>query len=284
MATYEDVLYEVRDRVALVTLNRPEFLNAFTTAMGRGLQEAVAAAVADDAVRVIVLTGAGRGFCAGADMKMLQQITPRAASGEVAAKPNAAHAAQAGVAADPELDLSGHYQGRFGYLLQTGKPVIAALNGPAAGLGFVLALYADIRFAASEAKFTTSFAQRGLIAEHGVSWLLPRLVGPAHALDLLLSARKIGADEAARLGLVNRVVAQAVFMDEVMQYARTLADTVSPRSTAIIKAQIWKSPFQDFAAALAIADREMHKSFQTGDFREGIAHYLEKRAPKFTGR
>lgn len=279
MNSYDDVLYEVRDRVALVTLNRPEFLNAFTAAMGRGLQQAVAAAVADEAVRVIVLTGAGRGFCAGADMKLLQQIKPDATTG-----PSTAAAPPPVVASGLGPDVAAHYGGRFGYLLQAKKPVIAALNGPAAGLGFVIALYADIRFAASEAKFTTSFAQRGLIAEHGSSWLLPRLVGPAHALDLLLSARKIGAAEAERLGLVNKVFAQAGFMDEVMAYARALADTVSPRSMAVIKAQLWKVPFQDFASALALADEEMQKSFKSEDFREGVAHYVEKRAPKFTGR
>ena len=281
MDRLEDVLYEIRDRVAVVTLNRPEFLNAFTAAMGRGLQQAVGAALADEAVRVIVLTGAGRGFCAGADMKLLQQITPGSGTERVTPDPAPAAPAAAGGLGP---DVSAHYGGRFGYLLQARKPVIAALNGPAAGLGLVLALYADLRFAASEAKFTTSFAQRGLIAEHGISWLLPRLMGPAHALDLLLSARKIGAAEAERLGLVNRVFAQATFMDEVMAYARTLAETVSPRSMAVIKAQIWKSPFQDFAAALAVADGEMHKSFQSEDFREGVAHYVEKRAPNFKGR
>ena len=269
MSDYEDVLYEVQDRIAVVRLNRPEFLNAFTAAMGRGLQKAVAAAVEDESVRVIVLTGAGRGFCAGADMKLLQQIDSDAGSEKaVARKPG----------------ISGDYGGRFGYLLNAKKPVIAALNGPAAGLGLVLALYADIRFAGSDAKFTTSFAQRGLIAEHGVSWLLPRLVGPAHSLDLLLSARKIGALEAERIGLVNKVFAQATFMDEVIAYARALADTVSPRSMAVIKAQIWQSPFQDFAAALAVADSEMQKSFKCEDFKEGVAHYLEKRAPAFKGR
>lgn len=283
MSSYEDVLYEVKDRVATVTLNRPEALNAFTTAMGRGLRKAVAAAVADDAVRVIVLTGAGRGFCAGADMKLLQQIQP---GGGAATQPGAGddEPALSGALSGLGPDLSPHYGGRFGYLLQARKPVIAALNGPAAGLGFVIALYADVRFAASEAKFTTSFAQRGLIAEHGVSWLLPRLVGPAHAMDLLLSARKFGAAEAERIGLVNRVFAQAGFMGEVLAYARNLADTVSPRSMAVIKAQLWKSPFQDFGAALATADGEMRKSFASEDFKEGVAHYLEKRAPAFKGR
>jgi enoyl-CoA hydratase/carnithine racemase len=285
MSAFEDVLYEVRDRVAIVTLNRPELLNAFTAAMGRGLQQAVAAAVADDAVRVIVLTGAGRGFCAGADMKVLQQIQPDANAQTSTLTGTSAQPPQAApVASGPGPDVSGHYGGRFGYFMRAKKPVVAALNGPAAGLGLVLALYADVRFAASEAKFTTSFAQRGLIAEHGISWLLPRLVGPAHALDLLLSARKIDAQEAERIGLVNRTFPQASFMDEVMAYARMLADTVSPRSMAVIKAQLWKSPFQDFAAALAVADSEMQGSFKSEDFREGVAHYVEKRAPKFTGR
>ncbi|MEW6689216.1 MAG: enoyl-CoA hydratase-related protein, partial [Pseudomonadota bacterium] len=181
-------------------------------------------------------------------------------------------------------DVGPLYGGRFGYLLQAGKPVVAAINGPAAGLGFVLALYADVRIAASEAKHTTSFAQRGLIAEHGVSWLLPRLVGPAHALDLLLSARKLGAAEAERMGLVNRVFPQESFMPEVLAYARSLAQTVSPRSTAVIKAQVWKALHQDFAEALAVAEAEMQKSFASADFKEGIAHYVEKRAPAFTGR
>ncbi len=282
MRTFEDVLYEVSDRVAVIRLNRPAVLNAFTAAMGESLRQAVAAAVADDGVRAIVLTGAGRGFCAGADMKLLQGIERGASAAQAPAATLAAHAADSSSTLGP--DVSGHYGGRFGYLLQARKPIIAALNGPAAGLGLVIALYADVRFAASDAKFTTAFAQRGLIAEHGVSWLLPRLVGPAHALDLLLSARKFDAAEAARIGLVNRVFAQATFMEEVIAYARALADTVSPRSMAVIKAQVWKSPFQDFAEALAVADGEMQMSFRSEDFKEGVAHYVEKRAPSFIGR
>ena len=281
MSNFEDVLYEVKDRVAVIRLNRPESLNAFTAAMGVGLKKAVGAAVADDSVRVIVLTGAGRGFCAGADMKLLQAIKTGAAS---ASRSHEEDTNLPDFSSDLGPDVSGHYGGRFGYMLKARKPIIAAINGPAAGLGLVLALYADVRFAGSDAKFTTSFAQRGLIAEHGVSWLLPRLVGPAHSLDLLLSARKLGAAEAEKIGLVNKVFAQAAFMDEVMAYARTMADSVSPRSTAVIKAQIWKSPFQDFAAALAVADSEMTKSFRSEDFKEGVAHYVEKRAAAFKGR
>ncbi|MSQ63464.1 MAG: enoyl-CoA hydratase [Betaproteobacteria bacterium] len=277
MSVYEDVLYEVTDGVAVVTLNRPQSLNAYTVAMGQGLKSAVADAEADAEVRIIVLTGAGRGFCAGADMNLLQKITPGATSATQAQE------VKRDLGGVPSRDAETDYGGRFGYFLQARKPVVAALNGPAAGLGLVLALYADVRFAGSDAKFTTSFAQRGLIAEHGISWLLPRLIGPAHALDLLLSARKLGAAEAERIGLVNKVFPQETFMQEVMAYARALARSVSPRSTAVIKAQIWKALRQDFNAALALADGEMQKSFASSDFKEGIAHYLEKRAPAFTG-
>jgi enoyl-CoA hydratase/carnithine racemase len=274
MSVYEDVIHEVKDGVAVISLNRPDSLNAFTAAMGQGLKRAVADAVDDDAVRVIVLTGAGRGFCAGADMKLLQNITP---GGTATQAQDMKHEFHSGLGPD----VGAHYGGRFGYLMQARKPVIAALNGPAAGLGFVLALYADVRFAGSNAKFTTSFAQRGLIAEHGISWLLPRLIGPAHALDLLFSARKLGADEAERIGLVNKVFPQETFMQEVLAYARSLAQTVSPRSMAVMKAQIWKALFQDFNEALALADSEMQKSFASADFKEGVAHYIEKRAPVF---
>lgn len=277
MSAYEDVIYEVKDRVAVVSLNRPNSLNAYTAAMGQSLRRAVADAVADDAVRVIVLTGAGRGFCAGADMNLLQKITPGGASATQAQEIK--HVFRSGLGPD----VGPNYGGRFGYLLQASKPVIAAVNGPAAGLGLVLALYADLRFAGSEAKFTTSFAQRGLIAEHGISWLLPRLIGPAQALDLLLSARKVGAAEAERIGLVNRVFPQETFLEDVLAYARSLAQTVSPRSMAVMKAQIWKALCQDFNEALALADSEMQLSFASADFREGVAHYVEKRAPAFTG-
>jgi enoyl-CoA hydratase/carnithine racemase len=277
MSAYEDVTLDIKDGVAVVSLNRPAQLNAFTAAMGECLKRAMADAAKDDAARVVVLTGAGRGFCAGADMNLLQNIKP---GGSATSAPDFQHDFYSGLGPD----VGAHYGGRFGYLLQMRKPLIAAINGPAAGLGLVLALYADIRFAASDAKLTTSFAQRGLIAEHGVSWLLPRLVGPAHALDLLYSARKLGAEEAERLGLVNRCFPQETFLYDVLAYARTLAQTVSPRSTAVIKAQVWKALHQDYNDALTLANEEMLKSFACADFKEGVAHYVEKRAAAFTGR
>ena len=278
---YEDLLLAVNDRVATITLNRPDKLNAWTPAMGHSLRQALAASAADETVRAIVITGAGRGFCAGADMGVLQRIQDGSVD---RATPDAVQPEAPLPSARPGLELAERYGSRFGYLFSVPKPVIAAINGPCAGLGLVFALYCDLRFASLEAKFTTSFAQRGLIAEHGIAWLLPRLVGSARALDLLLSARKFDGAEAERIGLVQRAVAPERLMEEVMDYARQLADTVSPRSMAVMKAQIWKSPFQDFNQALAVADAEMKQSFASADFREGIAHYLEKRAPRFSGR
>ena len=278
--SYEDVRLEVGDRIATLTLERPEKLNAFTPAMGRSLRTALAHCAADNAVRVIIVTGAGRGFCAGADMNVLQQIRAGAAAGATPEAP-------VEEPLPPELaglEVAAHYASRFGYLFAVQKPIIAAINGPCAGLGLVFALYCDLRFASTDAKFTTSFAQRGLIAEHGIAWLLPRLVGVARALDLLVSARKFDGAEAERIGLVERALAPDLLMEETLAYARQLADTVSPRSMAVIKAQLRKSPFQDFNQALATADAEMARSFASEDFREGIAHYLEKRPPRFSGR
>jgi len=280
VSQYEDILYRVESGVAAITLNRPDKLNAWTQAMEQSVRAAVGEAANDPDVRVIVLTGAGRGFCAGADMSLLQSVDP-----DNAAEHTSPHQSGPDDAAGARLgpDLGKDYGGRFGYMLRCPKPIIAAINGPAAGLGLVVSLYADVRFAGSEAVFTTAFSQRGLVAEHGISWLLPRLVGPANAFDLLLSARKIKADEARHMGLVNQVFNQEAFMDSVQEYAGHLADTVSPRSMAVMKAQLYKALQQDFNSALSTADAEMEKSFHSADFKEGVAHFVEKRAPKFPG-
>ena len=280
MSAQEDVLYDVRECVAVVTLNRPDRLNAYTGTLAAGLKRAMAEANGDSNVRVIVLTGAGRGFCAGADMEVL---SGHAAGGGAGADGDAAEDLESRFHATlgPDLSLDFRDAERFGYFIKTRKPIIAAINGPVAGIGLVMALYADLRFAADGAIFTTSFAQRGLIAEHGISWLLPRLVGQAHALDLLLSARKVGAEEAKAMGLVNQVFAQERFMDDVHAYATRLASAVSPRSMAIMKAQVWKANFQDYNEAMEVADEEMRASLKHSEFKEGVAHFLEKRAARF---
>ena len=162
--------------------------------------------------------------------------------------------------------------------------MIAALNGPAVGLGLVIALYCDLRWASDSARLSTAFARRGLVAEYGMAWMLPRLVGVPNALDLLFSARTIDATEALRIGLVNQVFPQDVFLDKVRENAREMASTVSPRSLRVMKRQVYEAMFQSLSEAFELAEREMLASLKSEDFKEGVAHYLEKRAPSFTGR
>jgi enoyl-CoA hydratase/carnithine racemase len=277
---YAEILYEVKDRVATVTLNRPDKLNAWTAVMGREVRAAMREADEDDGVRVVVLTGAGRGFCAGADMALLSGLSGNAATGEDAEAALRRESMPGGAESGATAELRGPYA----YFPTLTKPVLAALNGATAGLGLVISLYCDVRFASDTAVFTTAFARRGLIAEHGVSWMLPRLVGLQNALDLLLSARKIDAHDALRMGLVSQVLPAPSLMPGVLGYARELADFVSPRSMGVIKRQLWQAQFQGLAEATAVAEEEMRKSFGAEDFKEGVAHFLEKRAPRFTGR
>lgn len=273
MTTYSDILYAVRDGVATITLNRPDKLNAWTRAMAEQVRAAMHAADADAAVRAIVVTGAGRGFCAGADMGLLGGLAAEGGKDSV----NEDRPASRGDS------LAANYEPSFGYLMRLGKPIVAAINGPVAGIGLCFALYCDLRLIADGAKLTTAFARRGLIAEHGSSWLLPRLVGPMHALDLLLSARTVTAAEAAQMGLARLLPAEG-FAEAAHEVAVELAQQSSPRSMAIIKRQVWDAQFQPLGEAVEIANLEMLKSFGSEDFREGVAHFVERRAPRFSGR
>jgi enoyl-CoA hydratase/carnithine racemase len=253
----EVVLYEASEGVATLTLNRPERLNAWTRELGARCFELVEQASRDPEVRVIVITGAGRGFCAGADMELLRSIGGGSA-------------------------VVGEQQRVYpSSLLHVPKPVIAAINGPAAGLGFVLALMCDLRFAAAGAKLTTAFVRRGLIAEYASAWMLPRLIGPARALDLLLSGRVLLAEEALELGVVNKVVPAEELMAQTYAYARDLAANCSPRSMAVIKSQVYRDLGSSLEDALERSLSEMDASLETDDFREGVASYVEQRTPRF---
>jgi enoyl-CoA hydratase/carnithine racemase len=267
--SYEHILYEVSDRIATITLNRPDRMNAWTAIMERDVRGAMEAAAGDDNVRVIVLTGAGRGFCAGADMEALKGIDPN----EV----------RRGDSIPFDMNRRADWQTRYAYYPAIKKPVIAMLNGATAGIGLVHALYCDLRFAADTAVFTTAFARRGLIAEHGISWMLPQIVGHANALDLLMSARRVSAEEALRIGLVNRLCPAETLREETYAYARDLADFVSPSAMAVIKRQLYDVPFQTLAEATIDANREMQIALKGNDFREGVASFVEKRPPRFTG-
>jgi len=265
---YTDILYNADNFVATITLNRPDKLNAWTRPMETEVRDAAGKAAVDDDVRAIVLTGAGRGFCAGADMSILSKVSAEGRASGISS-PNGGNA--------------GNFEQKFSYLLAVPKPIFAAINGPIAGIAFCMSLFCDFRYMAEGAKLTTAFAKRGLIAEHGSSWMLPRLIGPMNALDLLYSARMVDAAEAERLGLVRQLPGDN-FLPRVQAIARELVTASSPRSIGVIKRQVFQSYFQSLAEAWALADVEMTKSFASADFKEGVAHFVEKRAAAFTGR
>jgi enoyl-CoA hydratase/carnithine racemase len=214
------------------------------------------------------VTGAGRGFCAGADMNELQELGENGLDSKIGAG-----------AADPSRALAERRPQSFPHSIP--KPIIAAINGPCAGIGLVQALMCDLRFAAKGAKLTTAFARRGLVAEHGISWILPRLVGPARALDLLLSGRVVLAEEALELGLVNRALAPESLIEETLAYARELAVQCSPASMAAMKRQVYADLDRGLDDALEQADRLMLASFSGPDFVEGVTSFVERRDPSF---
>jgi enoyl-CoA hydratase/carnithine racemase len=268
------VRYAVEDRVATLTLDRPHRLNAWTGRMHREYRAAVAEAEGDPAVRVIVVTGAGRGFCAGADASALDK---HVSTGAYDSGVRADELANPGYGVRRELD----HAFAFHYGLTT--PVIAAINGPAAGVGLVLACYCDLRFAAAGAKLTTAHGKLGLPAEYGLSWVLPRLVGLTRAADLLLSSRTFLAEEAAEIGLVNAVVPAAELRAHVDHYAHVLAHEVSPASLRATKRQLYADLHGDVGTAVARSEALLEQMVRDGgaDLAEGVAALREKRAPSF---
>ncbi|HKP91340.1 MAG TPA: enoyl-CoA hydratase [Thermoleophilaceae bacterium] len=255
----EVVQRSIDDGVAVLTLNRPERLNAWTAEMERTYFDLLADCAERDDVRAIVVTGAGRGFCAGADMQELRSI------------------------GDGGVDEAARDRDRrpqaFPHSIP--KPIVAAINGPVAGIGLVQALMCDVRIAAEGAKITTAFARRGLVAEHGISWILPRLVGPARALDLLLSGRVVLAEEAAAMGLVNLAVPAESVLERALAYARELATHSSPASMATMKRQVYGDLERGLEESVADANRLMVESFSQPDFAEGVASFVERRDPRF---
>ena len=256
----EAVLYEVREPgVALLTLNRPERLNAWNGELAARYFEYLDRAAADPAVKVIVVTGAGKGFCAGADMDTLQGIGGNPGGGAESAAGGRAQI----------------------YTTTVPKPVIAAINGACAGIGMVQALMCDIRFAAAGAKFTTAFSRRGLIAEYGISWIMPRLIGTSRSLDLLFSGRVFLAEEAVQMGLVSAVVPADQLLEYTLAYAADVAVNASPTSMAIMKQQVYADQLRGMSEASDDSIELMKASLRRPDFKEGVASFLQKRPPAF---
>jgi len=265
------VRYTVSDRVATVTLDRPERLNAWTGRMHTEYRWCLAEAEADPAVRVVVVTGAGRGFCAGADFRALEKNV-------------AAGGYDDGVReelATPGYGVRSEFDHAFAFHYGMATPVIAAVNGPAAGVGLVLACYCDLRFAAAGAKLTTSAPRLGLPAEYGLSWVLPRLVGLGHAADLLLSSRVVLAEEAAAIGLVNRVLPAEELLPFTYEYARSLAHDVSPSSLRETKRQIYVDLHGDVGSAVERSVELTDEMMGGADYAEGVRAWTERRNPDF---
>jgi enoyl-CoA hydratase/carnithine racemase len=264
--------YDVQDRVATLTLNRPERLNSWTGRMHTEYRWILDQAERDAGVRAIVVTGTGRGFCAGADSAALERHVER--GGYDPGTP--LELARPGYGVRPEFDANFAFQ--FGLT----KPVIAAINGPAAGVGLVIACYADLRFAVRGAKLTTAHGKLHLPAEYGLSWLLPRLIGLTRANDLLLSSRIFSTDEAFEMGLVNALFEPDELLPHSYQYARRLADEVSPGSLRETKRQIYTDLHRDVGSAVREADALLERMTSEADYREAVAAFLEKRPPRWS--
>jgi enoyl-CoA hydratase/carnithine racemase len=263
--------YEIDDRVATLTLHRPDRLNSWTGRMHTEYRWILDQADRDPEVRVIVVTGAGRGFCAGADTTALEGHAERGGY-DPGTPPDIANP---GYGVRPEFDADFAFQ--FGLT----KPVIAAINGPAAGVGLVMACYADLRFAARGAKLTTAHGKLNLPAEYGLSWLLPRLIGLTRANELLLSSRIFTTDEALELGLLNALLEPAELLPHTYDYARRLADTVSPGSLRETKRQIYSDLHRDVGSSVREADALLRRMMTETDYEEGVAAFQERRPPRW---
>ncbi|MFJ8021835.1 enoyl-CoA hydratase-related protein [Streptomyces sp. NPDC096311] len=254
------VLYEVdEDGVATVTLNRPERKNAWSIPMERRFFALLDEAAQDPAVRVVIITGAGRAFCPGMDVQRLEQN------------------------AQPGQSLNLRARVPMYSARPLPKPMIAAINGACAGIGLVQALICDIRFAARGARLTTAFTRRGLAGEYNLPYVLPRVIGLENALDLLLSGRVFDADEAKDLGLVSRVVEPEDLLDAARAYAWDIARNCSPRAMAVVRHQVYGDLDRTFTDSLARSYSAMEFFAGSPDFREGVASFMEKREPKFEG-
>ena len=270
---YQDIIYEVDNPVAVITLNRPEALNAFTRTMLAEIRHALAAAEQDEQVVGIVLTGAGRGFCPGMDMNALNAMS----GGEAAGQDDISK-----LKADPgDAELGDNFQVTYSYFMSVRKPIIAAINGACAGLGLAIATMTDLRIVERSAKFSTAFSQRGLIAEHGISWTLPRLIGSGNALDLLWSARKFTGEEAKALGLAEQLVDDGESLQAAIAYIKNLAASSAPKSLQVMKAQVYRHMNMQLGEAMRETNDWMAASLKRDDFKEGVRSFIEKRPPNF---
>jgi enoyl-CoA hydratase/carnithine racemase len=274
MIDYQEIQYVVDGPVATITMNRPDQLNALTDLTQAEIRHALDQSEKNPEVIGTVLTGAGRGFCAGVDMNALGSMSD---AGE------RSNTSFDDLKADPgNPDNDPNYHGSPTYFLGLRKPLIAAINGAAAGLGFSYATFCDMRFMDRTAKLVTSFGPRGLIAEHGTSWMLPRIVGPSNALDMYWSSRRIDGEEAYRMGYANRLCEAGTCCREAQQFLRDIAGTSAPNSIMMMKRQVYKHLNRELGEAMNESTKWMDESLKHDDFKEGVASFVEKRPANFS--
>ena len=262
---YHEIIYDKQDKVAVVTLNRPARLNAITPTLAAEFKEAMLDAERDPGIAAIVVTGAGKSFCPGMDMAALQSA-----------------AEQTGQAEQPTPSSTNiDHHSLFGFILKMRKPIVGAINGNCVGMGFSMALHFDIRIAGEGTRLSAIFVRRGLSIEYGSSWLLPRLVGMSHAMDLALTGRIISAQEALSMGLVSRVVPDAQLMETAIGMAREIAVYCSPTAMAEAKRMLWQHLTADYQIATDDSTAIMSSMSRHSDFKEGVMSFVEKRLPRF---
>ena len=271
--TYEEIRYEIEGGAATITINRPDQLNALTDLTQAEIRHALAESERLPEVVGTVLTGAGRGFCSGVDMNALGGMS------EAGKRLGNSYEHLQASPGNPDDDPN--YKSSPTYFLGLRKPLIAAINGAAAGLGFSYATFCDMRFMDRSAKIVTSFAPRGLIAEHGTCWMLPKLVGPSNALDMNWSSRKILGEEAFRMGYANRLCEDGECVTEAQNYLLEIAGTAAPMSIMRMKRQVYKHLTKELGDAMSESTRWMDESLARDDFKEGVASFVERRAPNF---
>ena len=271
---YDEILYEKQGAVAVITLNRPETLNALTDLTQAEVRHALNESEKDPDVLGNVITGAGRGFCSGVDMNALGKMS------EAGKRLGSSYEHLAANPGNPDDDPN--FLLGAAYFLGLNKPLIAAINGACAGLGFSWATFCDFRFMDKGARIVTSFAQRGLIAEHGTSWMLPRLIGPANALDLFWTSRKIDAEEAYRIGYANRLSESGEVVKDAVDFLQQINETNAPGSLMYMKRQVYKHLNKELHDAMVESNTWMDESLARGDFKEGVDSFVQKRPPQFS--
>jgi enoyl-CoA hydratase/carnithine racemase len=261
--------YEVAGGIATIWLNRPHRMNAWTGRLHTEYRHLLARADDDQAVQAIVITGRGRGFCVGGDAEALEGHSKRGGYDPGTADD----------IATPGYGVAREFDAAFAYHFGLAKPCIAAINGPAAGVGLALAAFADLRFAVPGVKLTTAHGKLNLPAEYGLSWMLPRIMGLGRANELLLSSRVFTTDEALELGFVNRLFEADELVEQTQAYARDLVASVAPNSLRQTRWQIYRDLHRDVASAVNESEALLDRMMTEDDYREGVAAFLGKRPP-----